>query len=84
MLGRVLRSLRGRAGAGLRAARRCPARWTRPSMSRSLVLGATADLVRGRSALIAENALLRQQLIVLSARRSGPASPGPIEPCWCC
>ena len=40
---------------------------TRPSGA-TLVVGALTDAARGRSALIAENALLRQQLIVL--RRS--------------
>ena len=66
MLGRVLRSLRGRVGAGLRATGRCLARGTRPAASRSLVLGTTADLLRSKAELMAENALLGQQLIVLA------------------
>ncbi len=37
--------------------------WTTP-LSSSLPLGALADLGRSKSALIAENALLRQQLIM--------------------
>src|SRR5262249_47647399 len=41
-------------------------RWTRPATTGSLVLGAAADLVRSRPELVAENALLRQQLIVLT------------------
>jgi transposase InsO family protein len=41
-------------------------RWSRPAASTSLVLGTTTDLLRSRSELIAENALLRQQLIVLA------------------
>ena len=69
MLRRLRSSLLHRAEAGLRAARRWLAGWTRPAMSHSLAFGATADLVRSRSALVAENALLRQQLIVLA--RSG-------------
>jgi putative transposase len=72
MLGRVRRSLRGRAGAGLRATRRCLARWTRPPASRSFVLGTTADLLRSKAELMAENALLRQQLIVLARTAKRP------------
>jgi putative transposase len=41
-------------------------RWTKPATASALVLGASADLVRSRSELIAENSLLRQQLIVLA------------------
>ncbi len=41
--------------------------WTRPT-SHSLILGVVSDLARSKPELIAENALLRQQLIVL--RRS--------------
>jgi putative transposase len=39
-------------------------RWTRP-LNTSLLLGTLADLARGKSELVAENALLRQQLIIL-------------------
>ncbi len=38
--------------------------WTKPSNS-SLILGTVADLAKSRSELVAENALLRQQLIIL-------------------
>ena len=38
--------------------------WTRPARP-TLVRGVTADLARGKAELVAENALLRQQLIVL-------------------
>ena len=38
--------------------------WTKPSTT-SLMLGSLADLTRSKSALVAENALLRQQLIIL-------------------
>ena len=72
MLGRLLRTIRRRAEAGLRATRRRLAAWTRPDTSPSLVLGAVADLRRSRSALIAENALLRQQLIVLARAQQRP------------
>ncbi len=45
-------------------------RWTR-SLNTSLLLEALADLARGKSDLVAENALLRQQLIILR-RQSKP------------
>ena len=39
-------------------------RWLKPSTA-SLALGTFADLTRGKAELLAENALLRQQLIIL-------------------
>jgi putative transposase len=47
-------------------------RWTRP-LNTSLLLGALADLARGKSELVAENALLRQQLIILRRQVKRPA-----------
>src|SRR5258706_8097227 len=47
-------------------------RWTKPLPS-SLLLGSLADLSRSKSQLIAENALLRQQLIMLSRQVKRPA-----------
>jgi hypothetical protein len=46
-------------------------RWTRP-LNTSLLLGALADLARGKSELVAENALLRQQLIILRRQSKRP------------
>jgi hypothetical protein len=46
--------------------------WTLPSNT-SLLLGTVTDLVRSRSELVAENALLRQQLIILRRRVKRPA-----------
>jgi putative transposase len=46
-------------------------RWTRP-LNTSLLLGTLADLARGKSELIAENALLRQQLIILRRQSKRP------------
>jgi hypothetical protein len=43
-------------------------RWVKPTYQ-SLVLGAVADLTRGRSELVLENAFLRQQVIVLSREK---------------
>jgi putative transposase len=46
-------------------------RWTRP-LNASLLLGTLADLARGKSELVAENALLRQQLIILRRQSTRP------------
>ena len=66
MLAHLLDRIRPLAHAGIRSLERCAMRWARPATSTSLVLGAATDLVRSRSELVAENALLRQQLIVLA------------------
>jgi hypothetical protein len=49
----------------------CFLRWTKP-LSSSLSLGTLADLGRSRSQLITENALLRQQLIILRRQVKRP------------
>ena len=46
-------------------------RWIKPSTT-SLVFGTLADLTRGKSELLAENALLRQQLIILRRQIKQP------------
>ena len=46
--------------------------WTKP-LSSLLPLGTLADLGRGKSELVAENALLRQQLIILKRQVKRPA-----------
>jgi hypothetical protein len=46
-------------------------RWGQPT-NQSLVLGTVADLTRGRSELVMENAFLRQQVIVLSREKKRP------------
>jgi putative transposase len=46
--------------------------WTTPNTT-SLVLGTLTDLTRSRSELVAENALLRQQLIILRRQVKRPA-----------
>jgi putative transposase len=48
--------------------------WTKPSNT-SLVLGTMTDLSRSKSELVAENALLRQQLIILSRYVKRPPVP---------
>ncbi len=47
-------------------------RWIKPH-STSLLLGTLADLARGKSELLVENALLRQQLIILHRQIKRPA-----------
>ena len=54
-----------RAQATLRAAHRLLRAWTRPATG-PFVGGAVADLARTKAALVAENAFLRQQLVVLA------------------
>ena len=46
--------------------------WTKPS-NISLILGTVVDLARSKSELVAENALLRQQLIILRRQVKRPA-----------
>src|SRR5438105_12839944 len=46
--------------------------WTKPDTS-SLLLGTLTDLSRSKSELVAENALLRQQLIILRRQVKRPA-----------
>ena len=49
--------------------------WTKPNTT-SLMLGTLTDLARGKSELVAENALLRQQLIILRCQRLRNLAPG--------
>ena len=60
MLAYVLERVRYLAHAAMRTREGRVVRWTRPATSTSLVLGAAADLVRSRSELVVETALLRQ------------------------
>jgi putative transposase len=46
--------------------------WTKPAAS-SLISGTLTDLARKKSELVAENALLRQQLIILRRQVKRPA-----------
>jgi len=52
-------------------ARRCLKQWTKPATA-TLVTGALSDIGRSRADLISENALLRQQLIVLKRQVKRP------------
>ena len=50
----------------------CFVNWTQPSTT-ALILGTVTDLARSKSELVAENALLRQQLIILRRHVKRPA-----------
>ncbi len=50
--------------------------WTKPAIS-VLIIGALSDLTRSRADLVVENALLRQQLIVLNRQIKRPQLTNP-------
>ena len=64
--------LKKRAAAPLRAVHARLLRWTKPA-TRTPGRGALADVTMSKAALVAENALLRQQLIVLQRTVTRPA-----------
>src|SRR3712207_2119161 len=72
MLRRCLAQLRQRVQRGVHALRARVSRWTRPRPV-GLAAGLAADLTRSRGDLLLENALLRQQVIVLSRTGKRPA-----------
>ena len=47
--------------------------WTKPDITPALMVGMLTDLARSKSELVAENALLRQQLIILKRQVKRPA-----------
>jgi hypothetical protein len=57
--------------------------WTRPTPY-TLIEASAADLLRTKLELLAENALLRQQLIVLERQVKHPPSRGWSAVCWWC
>jgi len=67
----ILGTLKKRAAATLRAVHARFLRWTKPA-TRTLVRGAITDVTMSKAALMAENALLRQQLIVLRRQVKRP------------
>jgi putative transposase len=68
---RLLISLKRQLFFKLHALQEGVLRWLKP-LTTSLVLGTLPDLTRGKSELIAENALLRQQLIILRRQIKRP------------
>ena len=72
MLTRCLARLRRRVQHGGDAIRTRASRWTTPRPV-ALATGLAADLTRSRRDLLLENALLRQQVLVLSRTGKRPA-----------
>jgi len=72
MLAQILHRVHDLVDAAVRALHRRLGTALRPVATNSLVLGAAADPVRGKPELVAENALLRQQLIVLARSTRRP------------
>ena len=72
----ILDGLKRWAAIRLRTVSNQLQRWTRP-LTGTLVGGALADVATTKSALLAENALLRQQLIILQRQVKRPTlTPG--------
>src|SRR5690348_1639369 len=71
-MARVLKHLQRLKNGCLDALSSRFARWTKP-LGTSLPLATVADLGRSNSELIAENAILRQQLIILKRQVMRPA-----------
>ena len=69
MLARLLRRVRDTGRAALSGLRRRVLAATRPAAAIPLA-GVLADLQRSKSELVAENALLRQQLLVHTYQRA--------------
>ena len=59
----VFTLIKQRICSSCRTPQACFSRWIKPSTT-SLVLGTLTDMTRGKSDLLAENALLRHQLII--------------------
>jgi hypothetical protein len=64
MFANVLSRLTRRPRTWVQAFRKHVAHWTKPATD-SLILSTMADLLRSKPEFVAENMLLRQQLIVL-------------------
>ena len=67
----ILNSLKHLMTSGFQRLHSVMTRWTNP-LSTSLMLGTVTDLFRSKSQLVAENALLRQQLIILRRQVKRP------------
>jgi putative transposase len=69
---RILTFIRWLIGLCLQSLHQRFVAWTKPDTT-SLLLGTLTDLSRSKSQLVAENALLRQQLIILRRQVKQPA-----------
>jgi len=76
----IATAIRRRAQATVRAAHCLLLAWTRPA-TEPFVGGAVGDLARTKAALVAENAFLRQQLVVLARQVKRPL-PTPADLSW--
>jgi len=70
-MGCVLTSMKQRIRSSCRTLQTYFSRWIKPSTT-SLALGTLADMTRGKAELLAENALLRHQLIILRRQVKHP------------
>ncbi len=68
----VFPSIKQQVCFGLYALQERVLRWMKPPTT-SLVLGTVAEMTRGKAELLAENALLRHQLIILRRQGKRPA-----------
>jgi len=75
MLNQIVAQLKSVAAPILRQLRDIVLEWTKP-MSETLVGGSAQDVVKTKSELLVENALLRQQLIVLKRQVKRPELRG--------
>ena len=83
MLTRLLRQCAHAARSFVRTLRLRIAAATRP-VAPALVVGTLADLARSRPAPVAENALLRQQLLILRRSVKRPRCTAADRALWCC
>ncbi len=72
MVTTILGAIKRRGNACLRGMHRWLLRQTKPATG-AVARGALADVAKGKVALMAENVLLRQQLIVLQRQVKRPA-----------
>ncbi len=63
--------IKQRVSFSFHALQECFSRWIKPSTT-ALLLGTLVDMTRGKSELLAENALLRHQLIILRRQVKRP------------
>ena len=83
ILKRVLNSLKLRLTSDFQWLHSHLTRWTKP-LNTSLGLGTVSDLFRSTSQLVAEHALLRQQLLILRRRSNDQDVARRIAKCWYC
>ena len=69
---KILNSLMSLVTSGFKQLHSVMMRWAKP-LGTTLMLGTVTDLFRRKSQLVAENALLRQQLIILRRQVKRPA-----------